>query len=309
MREKTIRKEHTQDERHDAKKTSKKAFTRFILKFGRKYLTSYLFSYILFIRYFNKFKREIKKNKSTEKFSKNLDDINNFEFKLTSQNNEDGIIEHIFSKIPNKKNFVEVGFGFYEFNALNLIKNGWRGKLIDFDKDECLVSEKLLNFFYPKSNVQIINKAVFRDNINELVYSKTDHEEIDFFSLDIDGNDYWVLKELNTDKIKVICCEYNHYFGNNIKKTIPYNPNHIFKNNGCYGASLHAFHELLVSKGFSLVAIESSGTNAFFVKNEFAQEFEVLSPSKSWRGVDRHNTVKQIEAIKNSIKKFQFEEL
>ena len=83
----------------------------------------------------------------------------------------------------------------------------------------------------------------------------------------------------------------------------------IFKNNGCYGASLHAFHELLVSKGFSLVAIESSGTNAFFVKNEFAQEFEVLSPSKSWRGVDRHNTVKQIEAIKNSIKKFQFEEL
>jgi len=105
MREKTIRKEHTQDERHDAKKTSKKALTRFILKFGRKYLTSYLFSYILFIRYFNKFKREIRKNKSTEKFSKNLDDINNFEFKLTSQNNEDGIIEHIFSKIPNKKNF------------------------------------------------------------------------------------------------------------------------------------------------------------------------------------------------------------
>ena len=50
-----------------------------------------------------------------------------------------------------------------------------------------------------------------------------------FFSLDIDGNDYWVLKELNTDKIKVICCEYNHYFGNNVKKTIPYNPNHILK--------------------------------------------------------------------------------
>ena len=123
-----------------------------------------------------------------------------------------------------------------------------------------MVLEKLLKFFYPKSKVQIINKGVFRDNINELVHSKTDHAEIDFFSLDIDGNDYWVLKELNTDKIKVICCEYNHYFGNNVKKTIPYNPNHIFKNDGCYGASLHAFHELLESKGFSLVAIESSGT-------------------------------------------------
>ena len=56
-----------------------------------------------------------------------------------------------------------------------------RGKLIDFDKDECSVLKELLKFFCPKSKVQIINKGVFRDNINELVHSKTDHAEIDFF--------------------------------------------------------------------------------------------------------------------------------
>ena len=50
--------------------------------------------------------------------------FNYFEYRVTSQNNEDGIIEHIFSNIPNNKFFVELGFHFFECNSLNLIKNG-----------------------------------------------------------------------------------------------------------------------------------------------------------------------------------------
>ena len=41
------------------------------------------------------------------------------------------------------------------------------------------------------------------------------------------------------------------------------------------------------TKGFNLIAVDSSGTNAFFVKKEFASYFEILSPVKSWRSVDR----------------------
>jgi len=290
-------------------KKSKKKLTRFILDFGRKYLPSKLFALILFARCFKKFKKEVNKEKSTIKFSKNLDEINNFEFKLTSQNNEDGIIDYIFSKIPNNKTFVEIGFGYYEFNSLNLIKNGWKGKLVDIDKDECLVLKQLLNFFFPKSIIKILNQKVLKENINEIVHSNKINETIDFFSLDIDGNDYWVLKELDTTNINVICCEYNNYLGNNVKKTIPYNPEHSWKNNGCFGASLHAICQILIDKGFNLVAVESSGTNAFFVKNKFAINFEVLSPSKSWKAVDRHNTDQQIEFIRDSIERFNFIEL
>ena len=287
-------------------KKSKNFFTRLLFSFGKKYLPDYIYSLMLFIRTFKKFKREISKKKSDLKFSKKLDSINNFEYKITSQNNEDGIIDYIFSKIPNKKYFVEIGFSYYECNSLNLIKSGWNGKLIDIDKDECLSLKRLSSFFYPKSKIDIINKKILKDNINEIVFSGLEDQVIDFFSLDIDGNDYWVLKELNIEKINVICCEYNHYIGNNVKKTIPYNPNHIWKNNGCFGASLEAMTNLLEAKGFCLIAVESSGTNAFYVKKKFAEKFEILSSTKSWKSADRNNSEEQIKYIENSVKNFEF---
>ena len=287
-------------------KKSKNFFVRSLFNFGKKYLPDKFYSLLLFIRNYKKFKKEITKKISIIKFSDNLDSINNFEFKFTSQNNEDGIIEHIFSKIPNNKYFVEIGFSYYECNSLNLIKNGWSGKLIDINRDECLTLKKLVSFFYPKSVIEIINKKILRENINDLVFSDTKQQTIDFFSLDIDGNDYWVLSELNTEKINVICCEYNHYIGNNVKKTIPYNPNHIWKNNGCFGASLEAITALLDKKEFNLVAVDSSGTNAFYVKKSFSDKFDILSSVKSWKSVDRNNSEEQINFIKNSVKNFKF---
>ncbi len=287
-------------------KKSKNFFTRLLFSLSKKYLPNYIYSLMLFIRTFKKFKREISKKKSDIKFSENLDRINDYEYKITSQNNEDGIIDHIFSKIPNNKYFIEIGFSFYECNSLNLIKNGWNGKLIDVDKDECLSLKRLSAFFYPKSKIEITNKKILKENINELVFSGLKGSVLDFFSLDIDGNDYWVLKELDVEKINVICCEYNHYIGNNVKKTIPYNPNHVWKNNGCFGASLEAITNLLEAKGFCLIAVESSGTNAFYVKKKFADKFEILSSVKSWKSADRNNSVEQIKYIKNSVKNFKF---
>ena len=46
-----------------------------------------------------------------------------------------------------------------------------------------------------------------------------------------------------------------------------------------------------------------------FIKNEIAHLFEALSVSKSWRGVDRHNSDKQIKVIKDAIKNYKFVEL
>ena len=289
-------------------KKSKKFFVRELLKFGKKYLPAFIYSYILFIRTYKKFKREISKEKTNIKYSENLDQINDYEYKYTSQNNEDGIINYIFSKIPNNKLFVEIGFSYYECNSLNLIKNGWNGKLIDINKEECLSIKRLISFFYPKSKIQVINKKILKENINNIVFSGLEKNTLDFFSLDIDGNDYWVLKELNTEKINVLCCEYNHYLGNNVKKTIPYNPDHQWKNNGCFGASLNAISELLDKKGFYLIGVESSGTNAFFIKKNLAKNFEILSAEKSWKTSDRNNSKEQIKIIKESVRKFNFYE-
>jgi len=65
----------------------------------------------------------------------------------------------------------------------------------------------------------------------------------------------------------------------------------------------------LESKGFNLVAVESSGTNAFFVKKEFSNYFEVLSPIKSWRSVGRFENEISAQKIRENIKNFKFIEL
>ena len=290
-------------------KKSKKIFTRFILFFGKKYFPTKVYSFILFLRSFKKFKKEINKKKSEVKFSENLDEINQFEYKITSQNNEDGIIDYIFRRIPNNKYFVEIGFDLHEFNTLNLIKKGWYGKLIEQDKGECLALTNLLKYFFPESRTKILNQKIYQDNINKIVLSDTEEKIIDFFSIDIDGNDYWVIKNLDLEKINVICCEFNSWLGRDVKKTIPYNRDHKFNNDGYFGASLLALSELLDSKGFDLIAVESSGTNAFFVKKKFSNSFKILSPLKSWRSVHRFEAKDQVKKITNNLKNLKFIEL
>ena len=290
-------------------KKSKKKSVRFLLKFAKNYLPQKIYSLILYIRHFRKFKKYLNKNKTNEKFSKNLDEINKYEYKITSQNNEDGIIEYIFSKIPNNKFFVELGFDFYEFNSLNLIKNGWNGLLIEGDFDECLIMDSCIKKFFPKSDVKVLNERIYKDNLNDILLEKAKNHEIDFFSIDLDGNDYWVLDNLNFEKIKVVCLEYNNVLGNNVKKVMPYNANHEFTRNGCFGLSLCAAADLMVSKGFDLIGIDSSGVNAFFVKKEFSKHFQILSPTKSFKVSNRFYTEEQIKKQYENVKKFKFVEL
>ena len=288
-------------------KKSKKKIVKFFEFIIEKTLGKKVYSYLLFIRFYNKFKRALKRQKQTKKFSENLDKINNFEFKITSQNNEDGIIEHIFSKVPNNKKFVEIGFEFSEFNSLNLIKNNWSGLLIDQDEYQSNLTSNLIKFFFPQSKVVTKSASINKDNINEIVKKNIFFDQIDFFSLDIDGNDYWVLKNLNLKNIKCICAEYNHWLGSKTKKTIPYNPNFEFKNNGYFGASLLAFNELLKKRNFHLIAIDSSGTNAFFVNNLYKDLFEELDPIKSFKSAPYLYSKNDQKKIFSDIENFNFQ--
>ena len=55
---------------------------------------------------------------------------------------------------------------------------------------------------------------------------------------------------------------------------------------------------LLKTKGFCLIAVDSSGTNAFFTKEKYADKFEILSSINSWKSVDRNNSDEQINILK-----------
>jgi hypothetical protein len=290
-------------------KKSKKFITNTLLKLSKKFSFNRIYEFIIFLHCYRPFKKKIFRNKNTKHFSSNLDEINKFEYQFTSQNNEDGIIEYIFSKIPNNKHFVEIGLTFNEFNSLNLIKKGWSGTLIEMQRDECIAIKKLLKYFLPKSKVEVINQLVNKENINNLISQNDKKKIIDFFSIDIDGNDYWVMKNMNLENVNVICCEYNHWLGNNNKKIMPYNEKHVWKNNGYWGASLLALDELLNDKGFTLVAVDSSGTNAFYVKKKFNTLFKILSPKNSWRSVGRFDDQTSVFKIKENVSKSNFFEL
>ena len=73
-----------------------KRFRESILFFLKK-RSFRLYKIIISIFSLFKFLNKKFKKKSYVKFSDNLNDINNYEYKKTSQNNEDGIIEFIFN--------------------------------------------------------------------------------------------------------------------------------------------------------------------------------------------------------------------
>ena len=287
-------------------KKSKKKLTQTLLKLSKKFFHKKIYGYILYLRSLKKFKKEINKSKSFVKYSENLDEINKYEYKITSQNNEDGILEYIFSKIPNNKYFVEIGFDLYEFNSLNLIKKGWNGKLIEQNLDECLALDVLLKKFFPLRSIEVVNKSITLENINLIFSQNEEKKEIDFFSIDIDGNDYWILKDLDISNVKVICCEYNHFLNKNEKKTIPYDKNFNFENESFFGASLLAFNDLLLSKNFKLIAVDSSGVNAFFVNKKYEKMFSVLSAIDSHRSVGRFYSRDRYQKLLNKTKEFNF---
>ena len=69
--------------------------------------------------------------------------------------------------------------------------------------------------------------------------------------------------------------------------------------------TLNAIYELMNKKGFSLIAVEMNKC-FFYIKNNLAKNFEILSPEESWKSADRNNSQEQIEFIKNSVKNFNF---
>jgi len=244
------------------------------------------------------------RKKTNYKYSNNFDEINYHEFRKYSQNNEDGIIDYVFSKIKSYKiNSIEIGFDYYENNSLNLLRNANKLLLIEASKDKCFVLNIILSIFYPLTKKKISNTFVTKNNINKLInnfYLK--NEEIDCISIDVDGNDYFLMEALNF-KPKLIIIEYNFWLGKEESITIPYQEDYAWDGNIYYGASLLALNTLANKKNYSLIAIDSSCTNAFFIRNDLAHNFSILDPIKSFKIPIKYNNTDLLLAKKYLEKK------
>jgi hypothetical protein len=198
-------------------------------------------------------------------FNEYLTLINKYENKITSQNGEDGIIEYIFNNIgtTNKKS-CEIGFHSNEANTLNLMKNNWNCLFIDSNIQQV---KNFNNIFKDKYiNSSAICSSININNINDVIIKNNFINEVDFLSIDIDGNDYFILKNITCCNPRVICIEYNASFGPIISCSIPYNAERPNQTIDYWGVSYMAIVNLLSLK-YNLVSV-ISGVNLFFIRND-----------------------------------------
>ena len=200
--------------------------------------------------------------------------LDRFGYKVYSQNDEDGIIAEIFNRIgTTNKQFIEFGVqNGLESNGHFLLHKGWQGLWIDGSKKNIKQSKK--NFKKPIKNKQlsVLNAFITRDNINDLIIGENISGEIDFLSIDIDGNDYHIWNAITCINARVVCIEYNAKFPPDYEWVMPYNPNHIWDGSDLFGASLKSLEKLGIKLGYQLVATNMNGINAFFVRKDLAKE-------------------------------------
>lgn len=208
-------------------------------------------------------------------------DLFEFEFQVFSQFGDDGIIQWLINylDIPNKT-FVEFGVEKYiESNTRFLLFNdNWRGLVIDGgDENVNYIKNDVVSYLF---NLQSIASFITKDNINELISSRNFQEDLGLLSIDIDGNDYWIWKSLETINPVILISEYNAEFGLN-PWTIPYKEDFVWdKENGMYywGTSLTSLCDLADQKGYSFVGCNSHGNNAYFIRNDKLKDLKKKSP-------------------------------
>jgi hypothetical protein len=195
------------------------------------------------------------------------------EFKVFSQFGDDGIIQYLATNLDLRhRTFVEFGVQDYlESNTRFLLqRNNWAGFVMD-SSGECIERLKSASFFW-KHDLEAHTAFVTRENIRDLLQKHTGHwDGIDLLHIDLDGNDYWIWREIEVQPAIVIV-EYNSIFGLDRAITIPYRPDfqrsrahfsHLY-----WGSSLKALHTLALRKGYSFIGCNSAGNNAYFIRRD-----------------------------------------
>lgn len=215
---------------------------------------------------------------SNQQLSIQSNNINDFEFKIFSQRGEDGIIQYLIKNISIKnKTFIEFGVENYmESNTRFLLMNdNWSGFVIDGSESAMDYLRKREWFWAYDLNTK--TAFIDKENINDLM-KESGFNDLGILSVDIDGNDYWILEEIDFEKLNpsIIIAEYNAIFGKERAITIPYDK-YFYRTKAHYsnlyfGASLPALTYIANKKGYELVCCNNAGTNAFFVRRDLLNE-------------------------------------
>ena len=216
----------------------------------------------------------------------NLKNLSEAEYKAFSQNGEDGIIDYLLDQLNiNEPKFVEIGIGDYRESNTRLLfeirnANGLVADAIDDLKNKVLKNIKLW-----RNNLMVLEKKIDSSNINKILESNNFNENLDLFSLDIDGIDYWIIKELPENFAKIAVIEFNPNFGSSAKVTVPnikeFDRSAYHYSNLCFGASLAAIIQVMYEKNFVFIGTNQFKCNAFFVNKNYIEMIKVNIPNQN----------------------------
>jgi hypothetical protein len=211
-----------------------------------------------------------------------FDDIRDAGFRCHSQFEEDGILLYILAGIGMKtRRVVEIGCGTGAENmSTNLILNhGFEGYLFDGSasniqaagtfyrsKKDCLLTQPNLTQAW-----------ITRENVNETLQYAGAEGEVDVFSLDVDGNDWYVWNAIEAVNPRVCVFETHNIVPGQLALTIPYQSDFDYmaqpENQWDFrSASLGAMIKLSSKKGYRLIGAHRHGFNAFFLRNDLAPD-------------------------------------
>jgi hypothetical protein len=204
-------------------------------------------------------------------------ELSRFATKGYSQLGEEGMIAEILRRLKIDNGwFVEFGAldGKSLSNTYALAERGWSGVYIEGSLQRFI---RLCFNMLGKRNLHLVKKYVScekPDDLNTILGKIAVPKDFDVLSLDVDGNDYWILKSLTAFTPKLVIIEYNSNFEPDQKKTIEYDPNFRWGWDNYFGASAGALNQLAKEKGYTLIAF--TALNLFFLKNDLMPGFEPL---------------------------------
>lgn len=204
---------------------------------------------------------------------KKLRSLEEAEFQVFSQFGEDGIIQWLIHNVDiDRKTFIE--FGVEDYTEANtrflLMNNNWSGLVMDGSE----ANMKSLNSweYLWKYDLTTVTAFITRDNINQLISNAGYWGDIGILSIDLDGNDWWILNSIQCVSPRILICEYNNIFGSEKRVTVPYDAE-FFRTDKHYsnlywGCSIAAFCGWAEKNGYYYMGSNSAGNNAFFVRKD-----------------------------------------
>jgi hypothetical protein len=218
-----------------------------------------------------------------------LQNLQRAEFKVFSQWGDDGIIQFLVNYLdisPENQTFIE--FGVQDYTESNtrflLTHSNWRGLIMDGSK-------KHINYvqnddIYWRFDLTAACEFITKENVNALFEKYNFVGEIGLLHIDIDGNDYWVWREVSIVNPIIIIVEYNAVWGDENAWTVPYKSDfyrsQAHYSNLYWGASLPAFCGLAEQRGYAFVGCNSNANNAYFVRKDKLKDLRPLTAKEGF---------------------------